>query len=172
MNAAFTLVPLLLIRYGLLGLLGKTALRRAAFFPPRDGAEKAAYVLYQLATLSIFAYLFFLKLVYFSPLFYPGVALFGLGAAVIFISAVNFASPHKNGLNTGGLYRLSRNPMYVGYFLYFLGCVLLTSSWGLLIPVLVFQLSAHWIILSEERWCVKEFGEEYQSYMKKVRRYL
>jgi protein-S-isoprenylcysteine O-methyltransferase Ste14 len=37
---------------------------------------------------------------------------------------------------------------------------------------LVFQISAHWIILSEERWCVNKFGQEYINYMNKVRRYI
>jgi protein-S-isoprenylcysteine O-methyltransferase Ste14 len=37
---------------------------------------------------------------------------------------------------------------------------------------LVFQISSHWIILSEERWCVKQFGDEYIDYMKRVRRYI
>ena len=37
--------------------------------------------------------------------------------------------------------------------------------------VIMFQISAHWIILSEERWCLDRFGEAYEEYMKKVRRY-
>lgn len=34
------------------------------------------------------------------------------------------------------------------------------------------KISAHWIILAEERWCIKKFGEEYKNYMNKVRRYI
>jgi len=70
-----------------------------------------------------------------------------------------------------GLYRVSRHPTYVAYFIYFSGCVLLTNSLVLFILLIVFQVSAHWIILSEERWCVKEFGQEYIEHMKKARRY-
>uniref|UniRef100_UPI0032610785 methyltransferase family protein n=1 Tax=Clostridium sp. NkU-1 TaxID=1095009 RepID=UPI0032610785 len=62
--------------------------------------------------------------------------------------------------------------MYVGYFIYFLGCVLFTHSMLLLISLLVFQISAHWIILSEERWCANKFGTEYINYMNKVKRYI
>lgn len=69
-------------------------------------------------------------------------------------------------------YRISRNPMYVACFIYFLGCVLLTQSLILLAILIVFQISAHWIIRSEERWCIKKFGEEYKSYMSEVRRYI
>ena len=42
----------------------------------------------------------------------------------------------------------------------------------LLALVLVFQGSAHWIILAEERWCQETFGEAYRQYRGRVRRYL
>jgi len=41
----------------------------------------------------------------------------------------------------------------------------------LFIFTIIFQISAHWIILAEERWCLVEFKEEYQEYLQKVRRY-
>jgi protein-S-isoprenylcysteine O-methyltransferase Ste14 len=50
--------------------------------------------------------------------------------------------------------------------------MLLTQSILLFATLVIFQISAHWIIQSEERWCVQEFGEEYIEYMKKVRRYI
>ncbi|HQO42689.1 MAG TPA: methyltransferase, partial [Bacillota bacterium] len=70
------------------------------------------------------------------------------------------------------LYRISRNPMYIAYFICLLGCVLISKSWALFTLLIVFQISSHWIILSEERWCIKKFGEEYMRYMNKVRRYI
>ncbi|WP_460648037.1 methyltransferase family protein [Lacrimispora xylanolytica] len=71
-----------------------------------------------------------------------------------------------------GFYQISRNPMYVGYFIFFLGCCVLTRSWLLVASLMVFQVSGHWIIRSEERWCIEKFGQEYTSYMDKVRRYI
>lgn len=62
--------------------------------------------------------------------------------------------------------------MYVAYFLVFLGCALVTQSWVLLGMVVVFQVSAHWIILAEERACLAQFGPDYAQYMAQVRRYL
>lgn len=35
----------------------------------------------------------------------------------------------------------------------------------------VFQISAHWIILAEERWCRQQFGAAYIRYREKVGRY-
>ena len=49
---------------------------------------------------------------------------------------------------------------------------LLTRSVLLFGLVAVFQISAHWVILAEERWCLEQFGERYRRYMGKVRRYI
>jgi len=38
--------------------------------------------------------------------------------------------------------------------------------------LVMFQTSAHWIILSEERWCLEKFGKAYQDYQDRVRRYI
>ena len=62
--------------------------------------------------------------------------------------------------------------MYVAYFVFFLGCALLVQSVPLLLFLAAFQLSAHWIILAEERWCLEKFGPEYRLYCARVRRYL
>jgi len=172
MNGFLLLIPFLLIRFGVLNLLNKDGLKRAAFFAPLMGTEKTAYWFYQISNVLFFIYLFFLKVTTESYWFYAGLAIYALGIVLCLASVFNFANPAENGINVKGLYRYSRNPMYVAYFICFLGCVLLTQSLLLFIILLIFQISAHWIILSEERWCIKEFGEEYKSYMNKVRRYI
>jgi len=153
-------------------MLDKEALKRAALFAPLIGKEKVFYWLYQISNILFFVYLCFLKITTISYWIYGGLVVYGLGVLLCFVSVINFAKPTENGINLKGLYRVSRNPMYVAYFIYFLGCVLLTQSLILLAILSVFQISAHWIILSEERWCVKKFGEEYINYMNKVRRYI
>lgn len=171
MNAFLAVIPFILIRFGILSILDKKALNRAAFFAPVIGKEKMVYLFYQLSNILFFIYLCFLKITTDSCWFYLGLVIYGLGILLCFISVLNFAKPTASGVNLKGLYRVSRNPMYVAYFICFLGCVILTRSLILLVILLVFQISAHWIILSEERWCIEKFGEEYINYMKKVRRY-
>lgn len=172
MNAFLTVIPIILIRYGLLNMINKEALKRASFFAPLIGREKVAFWVYQITTALIFLYLFLLKLKTDSAWFYIGLIIYGLGIILYIVSIINYAKPKKNGINLKGLYLVSRNPMYIAYFIYFLGCVLLTRSWVLFFLLISFQISAHWIILSEERWCIMEFGEEYLKYMNKVRRYI
>ena len=172
MNGFLLLIPFILIRFGLLSILNKEGLKRAALFAPLIGKEKAAYCIYQISNILILVYLFFLKVKTDPHWFFVGLATYGLGLLLCLVSVSNFAKPAENGINLEGLYRFSRNPMYVAYFVCFLGCVLLTQSLLLLAILIIFQISAHWIIKSEERWCIKKFGEEYVNYMNEVRRYI
>lgn len=169
---ALLLLPFFLIRFGLLALLNREAIKRAAYFAPLLGKEKTAYWIYQIANVAIVLGLFFYNVKTARLfLFCVGIVVYLLGAILLAVSVINFSSPSENGVNQNGLYRLSRNPMYVAYFLFFLGCALLVQSWLLFGLVLVIQIAAHWIIRSEERWCAERFGEAYFQYREKVRRY-
>lgn len=42
--------------------------------------------------------------------------------------AAFFAPPCKNGFHDNGLYRYSRNTMYLAYFIFFIGCAMLVQS--------------------------------------------
>lgn len=173
MNGFLLLVPFLLIRFGLLSFLNKDAVKRAAFFAPVKGKEVTAYWLYQLSNVLIFVILCFQKVIMDgSWVCMSGIVIYILGLILCVISIIDFAAPCENGFHDNGLYRYSRNPMYLGYFIFFAGCVLLVQSVLLGVVVLVFTISSHWIILSEERWCIDEFGSEYREYAKKVRRYV
>jgi len=172
MNSAVLLIPLFLIRYGLLSLINKNALPKAAYFPPMQGTEKIMYLLYQVSTLVMIIYMLFLKISTNAPLFHIGLGVYSFGVLFFLLSVINFAKPDEWGICRNGLYRISRNPMYVAYFIYFLGCVFLTGSALLILLLSVFQVSSHWIILSEERWCIEKLGSEYIEYMEKVRRYI
>lgn len=172
MNGFLLLIPFLMIRFGLLSLLNKEGVKRAAFFAPLIGKEKVAYWFYQISNILFFVYLIFLKITIGSYWFYAGLVTFGIGVLLCIASVLNFAKPAENGINLNGLYRFSRNPMYLAYFIYFLSCVMLTQSLVLLAILMVFQISAHWIIRSEERWCITKFGGEYTNYMHEVRRYI
>ena len=171
MNAFLTVIPIILIRYGLLSAISKEGLKRAGFFAPLLGKEKVAFWIYQIMTALILLFLLQLKIRTDSVWFYIGLIIYILGIALYSVSIVNYANAKMNGININGLYRISRNPMYIAYFIYFLGCVLLTHSWILFGLLIIFQISSHWIILSEERWCIKKFGEEYIKYMNRVGRY-
>jgi len=172
LDGAILVAPILLTRFLLMSLLNREAVKRAAFFPPTLGFEKTAYYINVLTTFLLLIVPFFLKI---KPNGIRGIS--GLilitGALILYaVSVIQFAKPDNHGLNLMGLYKISRNPMYVSFFLYFSGCCLVTSSLVLLIVLIVFQISVHFLIISEERWCIEKFGDPYLDYMKKVRRYI
>ena len=173
MNGFCLVIPLLIIRFGWLSILNKQAVQRAGYYAPVQAGEILPSYIYQVSNVVLFLYLFWTKIeADFSLYFYGGVICYCIGIILCLIATMNFAFPNDEGLNTNGLYHFSRNPMYIAYFVYFLGTCLLTQSSILFVILVFFQISAHWIILSEERWCIEKFGDSYKEYMTKVPRYL
>lgn len=89
-------------------------------------------------------------------------------------TTVNPTKPQDaTSLVKSGVYRITRNPMYVG-----LSCVLLawavflSSAWGLLGPVAFVLYIGRFQIAPEERALTKLFGRAYADYQAKVRRWL
>jgi protein-S-isoprenylcysteine O-methyltransferase Ste14 len=76
-------------------------------------------------------------------------------------------------LLTGGLYRYTRNPMYLGMVSVLIGFALLSGSLGagLPIPIFIWVIRKHFI-LGEERFLEEIFGASYKIYKSKVRRWL
>ncbi|MET4683765.1 methyltransferase family protein [Brevundimonas faecalis] len=76
-------------------------------------------------------------------------------------------------LATGGLYRYSRNPIYVGFAVTFVGFALAMDSplaLAMLLPCLI--VIDRFVIAREEGYLAAKFGAEYQAYKGKVRRWL
>jgi len=173
MSGFWLLLLFLIVRFGLLSIIKREAILRAGYFAPVQKSEKVAYYIYQLSNIILLICLIVSSIkIDFSLQFYLGLSLFTVGILLCAISVVCFAFPNAEGLNINGIYKFSRNPMYVAYFVCFLGMSLLTQSLIMLIIVLIFQISAHWIIVSEERWCLEKFGKSYEDYIKAVRRYI
>ena len=172
MNAAFLLIPIVVARYGLMPFLGREAKTRASFFPPLEGKERLAYWVYQITIILLLIMLFFFEINFQSLLNVIGVFIYAFGLIFYIVSKVQFAKPNRQGINNKGVYKYSRNPMYVSFFLYFLGITMIIGSWFYLFLIVILQISVHFLILSEERWCMNTFGEEFHRYMKHVRRYI
>ena len=165
-------LPILLTRYLLTSLLNREAVKRAAFFPPTQGLEKPAYFVNIGTTLLLLVVPFFLRINLHGVMGIAGGSLSLLSLVLYGISIVHFAWPDSSGINRSGLYAVSRNPIYVAFFLYFLGACMMTRSWLLTGVLALFQVSVHFMILAEERWCRGKFGEPFDEYIRKVRRYV
>jgi protein-S-isoprenylcysteine O-methyltransferase Ste14 len=76
-------------------------------------------------------------------------------------------------LQTGGIYSWTRNPMYTGLLLVYIGVGNVVGNWWtfVLIPILIWIVSGY-VIRKEEGYLSRAFGEEYLRYKKNVRRWI
>jgi protein-S-isoprenylcysteine O-methyltransferase Ste14 len=76
-------------------------------------------------------------------------------------------------LLTRGPFRYSRNPLYVGLILVYVGIALLyDSGWALLLLPAAALLLHYGAVLPEERYLEAKFGDEYRAYKTRVRRWV
>ncbi len=76
-------------------------------------------------------------------------------------------------LVVAGPYRLTRNPMYLGFTAIYLGIALWVNSlWPLLALPVVLAVMTVFVIKREERYLERKFGEPYREYCGRVRRWL
>ena len=119
---------------------------------------------------------------HFGLIQFLGLFLFLVGAAVLFDCIIRFAVQGEGTLSpvdrtkklvVSGLYGYSRNPMYWGVMLVLIGEALFFESGGLWIYLLfIFAAFTLFILLVEEPRLKKDFGEQYNEYRKKVRRWI
>jgi len=112
-----------------------------------------------------------------TPLGYVGVLIGTAGLVLCLVSLAVFRSPLKvlcldvGTLAVTGPYRWSRNPQYVGWFMFLLGFALNDWSWWCFVALLIVVSYIHLLILVEEEHLYRTFGEEYAEYCRTVPRY-
>ena len=109
---------------------------------------------------------------------YISFIIFLVGFTLIVLSLKNLGNStrigipaEKTNLKTFGIYKFSRNPMYVGIHLWTISSIIYTQNWFILIIGIYSIIIYHFIVLGEERFLENRFGEEYSEYRKKVRKY-
>ena len=84
-----------------------------------------------------------------------------------------FTQSETTALVTSGMYRYSRNPMYLGLVLLTIAATIFFGTWlGIVIVVAFIFLLNLLQIIPEEEALLDIFGEEYVEYKKKVRRWI
>ena len=110
-----------------------------------------------------------------------GWALLALGLAIGFVSVGLFrragTSPNPfrpvTAIVTSGIYRITRNPMYLGMVVIYVGIsLLIRSAWALVLLPPVVLLVDRLVIAKEEKYLAGKFGEPYLAYKRRVRRWI
>jgi protein-S-isoprenylcysteine O-methyltransferase Ste14 len=103
----------------------------------------------------------------------------GIGVALAFARAFARSGQDKNpntptpAIISGGLYSYSRNPAYVSLTAILLALgLLLNNAWILLAAIPVIAIMQYGVILREEAYLERTFGDEYLRYKAGVRRWL
>jgi len=82
-------------------------------------------------------------------------------------------SPTNNALVTGGLFAVTRNPMYLGMVVFCIGGALwMERPVMLAAPFLMFAVANGVFIPFEEAKMRRQFGDSFEAYCKRVRRWL
>ena len=154
------------------------------------GKGKVGFVKFVEITMKVVTYLvpaveivsIILNISFFAvPVRIVGVLVAIVGVAVFIISVLTMRDSWRAGVSktdktelvTKGIYKISRNPAFLGFDLMYLGILLMFFNLVLfgvsLFAMLMFHLQ---IVNVEEEFLLEAFGDEYLRYKKKVCRYI
>lgn len=109
-----------------------------------------------------------------------GVVFVTCGLIVFILAFLNFGNSWRIGIDrrtpgtlvTGGLFGITRNPIYVAFNLIFAGVFLINGTIFFFVFALLAAVAVHFQILREEEFLNRQYGEEFQRYRRRTPRYL
>ena len=97
-----------------------------------------------------------------------GILIFLFGTFVYFKWEIFWHKTYSGQLVTGGIFQYIRHPHYTSILIIGFGLALFFFSlFALLIAIIAIPIMI-WSIIDEEKLLIKQYGEEYKDYMKKV----
>jgi protein-S-isoprenylcysteine O-methyltransferase Ste14 len=139
------------------------------------------YMLIAMIAMIVLNFLFPLAIVIRSPWNLPGIIPIVLGVYISVVAEKSFrdarttVTPFAESsiLVTNGMYRISRNPMYLGFILILIGIAIMMRSLTpfAIIPVFLVVIEKRFVT-TEERMLAEKFGRQYTDYKRKTRRWL
>jgi len=136
-------------------------------------AQKYARHSMHIIHLLLIIYSIFVPLKLGTAWFYAGLPVYLVGLISYAMVWVGFATTPPDKPVTSGIYRYSRNPMYLSTIILFVGIGIATASWiFLLLPVVYMIMPLLRMVEAEERHCLKVYGDAYREYMKRTPRWI
>jgi protein-S-isoprenylcysteine O-methyltransferase Ste14 len=153
-------------------LIDKRVLKKLGADLSRSGNEKILLNIYSVLFFAIVAYSVFLPLELGTVWFYVGLIIYVAGVIIETVAMMNFFTTAVDEPVNKGIYRFSRNPMYFGMFLIFLGTSIACVSLILLMLTTIFMILSHLVVVYEERFCTQKYGNSYQEYQNRIPRWI
>ncbi len=119
-----------------------------------------------------FIYSIFMTLKLGTIWFSVGLIVYLVGLILIAVTMINFATTPLNKPVTKGVYRYSRNPMFIGWFLLYFGIAIACISWVYLVLTIFFILTTVYMSPFEEEITLRHYGKPYKDYIEKTPKWL
>jgi protein-S-isoprenylcysteine O-methyltransferase Ste14 len=137
-----------------------------------DNYEKAiSYLLFLMFILFIIITIF-LPINFNTFWFYIGLAIYLIGIVIVSMVIHSFATNPSEKPITTGIYRYSRNPMYLSMFISYIGIGIITMSWIFFFLTVIYIIICAFQVQTEEKHCLKKFGISYRKYMDNTSRWI
>ena len=153
-------------------IFGGKASKRLVNFSFTSSRGKVITAIMSFFFLFWLVYPVFLQIRFESILFIIGSIILAVGAVCSVISFINYFTTPLDQAIQKGLYRISRNPIYVFMTMMGAGLTLMLKSPLVGIALAGNFILQHFIILEEEEYCAAQYGESYLEFKRRVPRYL
>jgi len=134
--------------------------------------EKIASYILVFAMFFSFFYSIFLPLKLKTIWLIIGLIIYLAGMVLINLTMINFSTTPKDKPVTKGVYRYSRNPMFIGFFLVYGGIAIACVSWVYILLTILFILIVNYLSTSEEAMTLEHYGKAYEEYIKKTPKWI
>jgi protein-S-isoprenylcysteine O-methyltransferase Ste14 len=111
---------------------------------------------------------------------YVGMLFCYIGLIIFLTALISFGKSWRIGIDeknsddliTTGIFKYSRNPIFLFMDLYFMGIMLIYPNIVFIVVTICVIIGIHLQIIREEKFLLNKFGKEYMKYKTQTRRYL
>ena len=169
-NAWILIIPLIIFWVGGVKFLFSRRMPESA--PPSKSKDKILSSLLVIIMFVSFIYSILMPLKLGTIWFSIGVVVYLVGLVLIAITMINFATTPMDKPVTKGVYRYSRNPMFIGWFLIYFGIATACISWVYIVIIVLFILITAYLSPFEEAITLEHYGKAYKEYMERTPKWI
>ena len=169
-NAWILIIPLII--FWISGVKFLFSKRMPETTPPSKKKDRILSSTLVIIMFGSFIYSIFMPLKLVTIWFSIGLVVYLIGLVLIAITMINFATTPMNKPVTKGIYRYSRNPMFIGWFLLYFSIAIASISWVYLLRTVFFIFIAAYLSPYEEAITLGHYGKAYEEYMKRTPRWI
>jgi protein-S-isoprenylcysteine O-methyltransferase Ste14 len=169
-NAWILIIPLIV--FWITGVKFLFSKRMPEATPPSERMKKILSHLLVIIMFGSFIYSIFMPLKLETNWLLIGLVLYLVGLVLITITMINFANTPIDKPVTKGIYRYSRNPMFIGWFLLYFGIAIACISWIYIVITVFFILIIAYLSPFEEAVTLGHYGKSYKEYMERTPKWI